>query len=122
LHRAYNDGRGVTAQFNKNMLAPINRELDGHFNPVHFAHHAFYNNEYGRIEMHLRSLRQQCVRVGAHEFSFAQDESIHTENSYKYHPSEFFALARSAHWHKRQVWLAPDNAFAISLLQYQPLQ
>ena len=120
LHQAYNDGRGVTAQFNKNILSRINRELDGDFDLMHFAHHAFYNRDYGRIEMHLRSLRAQRVHIAEREFYFAKGESIHTENSYKYHPSEFAELARQAHWQTRRLWLAPDDLFAISLLQFSP--
>ncbi|BFM20561.1 L-histidine N(alpha)-methyltransferase [Gilvimarinus japonicus] len=120
LHQAYNDPRGVTANFNKNILTRINRELDGDFDLMHFGHHAFYNKEHGRIEMHLRSLRAQRVQIAAREFYFAKGESIHTENSYKYHPSEFATLARKAHWHTRRLWMAPDDLFAISLLQYKP--
>ncbi|WP_052481115.1 L-histidine N(alpha)-methyltransferase [Gilvimarinus agarilyticus] len=120
LHQAYNDDRGVTAQFNKNILTRINRELGGDFDLMHFAHHAFYNHDYGRIEMHLRSLRAQRVHIADREFYFAKGESIHTENSYKYHPSEFADLARQAHWQTRRLWLAPDDLFAISLLQFNP--
>ncbi|WP_049721878.1 L-histidine N(alpha)-methyltransferase [Gilvimarinus polysaccharolyticus] len=120
LHHAYNDAQGVTAQFNKNILTRINRELEGNFELQHFAHHAFYNPDQGRIEMHLRSLREQHVRVADHEFYFAKNESIHTENSYKYHAAEFTDLAQKAHWYTRQVWMAPNDLFAISLLQHQP--
>jgi len=120
LHDAYNDSCGVTAKFNKNILTRINRELNGNFNLAHFAHHAFYNRQQGRIEMHLRSLRQQRVQIAEHEFYFTTGETIHTENSYKYHPCEFAKLALQAQWRTRHLWMAPDDLFAISLLQYQP--
>lgn len=101
LNQAYNDPKGITAKFNKNVLVRINRELNGNFNLQQFAHHAFYNETAGRIEMHLRSLKEQQVDIAGHTFSFGRGESIHTENSYKYHPEDFTALARSAGWVKR---------------------
>ncbi len=117
LHRAYNDTKGVTARFNKNILSRINRELDGDFNLENFGHHAFYNEEQGRIEMHLRSLKSHSVRIADETVDFHRGESIHTENSYKYRPSEFSALAKRAGWQTEKLWLAPDDQFAISLLK-----
>lgn len=86
LNAAYNDVRGVTAQFNLNILARINRELDGDFNLDKFEHKAFYNEPKGRVEMHLVSKVEQEVNIeGVEEtISFARGESIHTENSYKF--------------------------------------
>ncbi|MCP8898746.1 L-histidine N(alpha)-methyltransferase [Gilvimarinus xylanilyticus] len=118
LHRAYNDGKGVTARFNKNMLVRINRELGGDFTLENFAHHAFYNSELGRIEMHLRSLKEQAVNIDGERFHFGRGESIHTENSYKYRPVDFTQLAKEAGWSTERLWLAPEDLFSISLLKY----
>ena len=96
LHAAYNDAKGVTAAFNLNLLARINRELGGDFDLRRFRHYAFYNAALGRVEMHLVSLVSQTVNVGNYRFSFDAGESIHTENSYKYSIDGFRALAASA--------------------------
>ena len=93
LHAAYNDARGVTAAFNLNLLARINRELGGDFDLKRFSHYAFYNAPLGRIEMHLVSRVAQSVNVGDHRFGFERGETIHTENSYKYSVEEFRAVA-----------------------------
>ena len=113
LHAAYNDARGVTAAFNLNLLARINRELGGDFKLRRFRHYAFYNPALGRIEMHLVSLVPQDVNVGNHRFSFEAGESIHTENSYKYSIYGFKALARSAGFRGEKVWLDPKGLFAL---------
>ena len=84
LFRAYNDAEGVTAKFNFNLLVRINRELGANFNLGAFEHHAFYNSEQNRIEMHLASLRRQKVKVNGTTIDFRAGETIHTENSYKY--------------------------------------
>ncbi|MDO3386293.1 L-histidine N(alpha)-methyltransferase [Gilvimarinus sp. SDUM040013] len=118
LRQAYNDNKGITAKFNKNVLERINRELDGNFNPIHFAHHAFYNEPEGRIEMHLRSLKEQTIKIAGHNFEFHRGESIHTENSYKYSPDEFTSLAQESGWSKQHLWLDSDELFAVYLLQY----
>ena len=113
LHAAYNDAKGITAAFNLNLLARINRELRGDFKLRRFRHYAFYNAAPGRIEMHLVSLVQQNVNVGDHRFSFDAGESIHTENSYKYSISAFHALAGSAGFRGDKVWLDPKGLFAL---------
>lgn len=98
LERAYNDSRGVTARFNLNLLARINRELGGQFDLTAFRHEAIYDETLGRIEMHLRSVRLQIVtieRLGL-SVSFEAGERIHTENSYKYSPEEIEALVKAA--------------------------
>ncbi|RMF11272.1 MAG: L-histidine N(alpha)-methyltransferase, partial [Alphaproteobacteria bacterium] len=84
LHAAYNDGDGVTATFNLNMLAHINASLAADFDLSRFRHYAFYNVPQGRVEMHLVSTAPQTVNVADRQFTFAEGESIHTENSYKY--------------------------------------
>ena len=117
LHAAYNDARGVTAAFNLNVLARINRELDGDFALRRFAHYAFYNAALGRIEMHLVSLAPQTVRVAGHRFRFDRGESIHTENSYKYSAQEFRALAARAGYAGRKVWTDRRALFALHGLE-----
>jgi dimethylhistidine N-methyltransferase len=113
LHAAYNDSRRVTAAFNLNLLARINRELGADFDLKQFAHYAFYNAAAGRIEMHLVSLSQQTVRIGRHRFAFAPGESIHTENSYKYSVEGFRALAAQAGFSARKIWTDREGLFAL---------
>ncbi|MDQ2078225.1 L-histidine N(alpha)-methyltransferase [Marinimicrobium sp. ABcell2] len=116
LHRAYNDIKGVTARFNKNILARINRELGANFCLDDFDHCAWYNRDEGRVEMHLHSNRSQSVSLRGVEISFERGETIHTENSYKYNPTEFEALAQRAGWRTRNWWLADDAMFSMTLL------
>ena len=113
LHAAYNDSRGVTAAFNLNLLARINRELGADFDLKRFAHYAFYNAAAGRIEMHLVSLREQSVRIGRHRFAFDAGESIHTENSYKYSIQEFRRLAAEAGFAAKNFWTDSRGRFAL---------
>ncbi|MDB5393011.1 MAG: L-histidine N(Alpha)-methyltransferase [Rhodospirillales bacterium] len=116
LNAAYNDAAGVTADFNLNLLTRINRELDGDFDLSQFGHSAFYEPEQGRIEMHLISRRAQSVNVAGRAFDFAADETIHTENSYKYDVDQFRCLAASAGWSHRAVWTDSDRLFSLHLL------
>lgn len=116
LNSAYNDSKGITALFNKNILRRINNELEADFKLNGFSHEAFYNRNLGRVEMHLRSDLAQEVKVGAHRFFFEPGETIHTENSYKYHPAEFVQLAQSAGWRTEKQWLAEGCMFSASLL------
>ena len=113
LHAAYNDAKGVTAAFNLNLLARINRELGGDFNLRRFRHTAFYDASLGRIEMHLVSVAAQTVRIGRFRFEFAVGESIHTENSYKYSVAEFQALAEEAGFRSAKVWLDANKRFSL---------
>jgi L-histidine N-alpha-methyltransferase len=114
---AYNDTKGVTAAFNLNLLARINRELGGNFDLARFAHDAIYDEEAGRIEMHLVSLADQTVRILGREFAFAAGDRIHTENSHKYSVPEFQALARGAGWAPVEVWIDDENLFSLHLLR-----
>jgi dimethylhistidine N-methyltransferase len=116
LHAAYNDARGVTAAFNLNLLARLNRELGADFDLAAFAHYAFYNPRRGRIEMHLVSSRPQRVRVGTEAVDFAEGESVWTESSYKYAPAEFARLAAAAGFSARRVWTDPLNHFGVQYL------
>jgi len=113
LHAAYNDSRGVTAAFNLNLLARINRELGADFELRAFAHYAFYNAACGRIEMHLVSLKKQTVKLAAHRFAFERGESIHTENSYKYSVEGFRALAMNAGFRQVRYWTDRGGLFAL---------
>jgi dimethylhistidine N-methyltransferase len=117
LHAAYNDSRRVTAAFNLNLLARINRELGADFKLKRFAHYAFYNAAAGRIEMHLVSLARQTVRIGRQRFNFDAGESIHTENSYKYSIEGFRALAARAGYEAKRVWTDARGLFALHGLQ-----
>jgi L-histidine N-alpha-methyltransferase len=114
---AYNDARGITTAFNLNLLARINRELDGDFDLARFAHDAVYNETHGRIEMYLVSLAEQTVRVRGREFAFAEGERIHTENSHKYTVAEFQALARAGGWQPVKAWTDADQLFSLHLLR-----
>jgi len=113
LHAAYNDSRRVTAAFNLNLLARINRELGADFDLKRFSHYAFFNAALGRIEMHLVSLARQTVRLRHHRFQFDVGESIHTENSYKYSIEEFRALAAEAGFAGKKVWTDRKVLFAL---------
>jgi dimethylhistidine N-methyltransferase len=116
LHAAYNDSAGVTAAFNLNLLKRINRELGANFNLRCFEHHAFFNRERSRIEMHLASIKRQKVRLCGETIEFRAGETIHTENSYKYAPEQFAALARGSGWDPRHLWTDPDRYFAVFAL------
>ena len=116
LYAAYNDSQGVTAQFNRNLLVRINRELGADFDVSAFEHHAFYHRELRRIEMHLASLRRQKVRILSKCFDFRAGETIHTENSYKYTIESFAALARGAGWSIGAVWTDPERYFSVQAL------
>ena len=113
LERAYNDGAGVTRDFNLNLLARINREIEPVFDLSAFAHAAHYNAREGRIEMHLVSLRDQSFAIRGHRFAMRVGETIHTENSYKYSIPQFQALAGCSGWRPVRVWTDPDNQFSV---------
>lgn len=116
LHAAYNDARGVTAAFNLNMLARINRELGADFDLGAFRHQAFYNAQCGRIEMHLLSLKEQTVKVQNYVFRFRKGETIHTENSCKYSIEEFQRIAEAAGFEAVRVWVDEDRLFSLHYL------
>lgn len=116
LRAAYNDAAGVTARFNLNVLARINRELGGNFDLSGFTHRAIYNRERHRIEMHLISRKAQTARVLGHAIPFRTGETIHTESSYKYSAERFMALARGSGWAPRATWTDPDGMFAVHAL------
>ena len=117
LNAAYNDSAGVTAAFNLNLLIRINEELGGTFDVDAFKHYAFYNDEKGRIEMHIVSLKEQTVSVGGKEIYFRDGETIHTENSYKYDIDEFQDLASEAGFVSAQVWRDPSHLFSVHYVE-----
>ena len=107
----------MTAAFNLNLLHRINRELGADFEIAGFAHRAYWNEEQSRIEMHLVSLARQTVRVGDRQFAFDADETIHTENSYKYSIEDFRALAVRAGYRPDEVWTDRQALFSVHLLR-----
>jgi len=117
LSAAYNDASGITAAFNKNLLHRINRETGSDIDLRDFRHWAFYNEQAGRIEMHLVSNKQQQIRIDGRCFDFAANESIHTENSYKYHVEDFQALAAQAGFTAVKVWTDTDRLFSVQYFE-----
>ncbi len=115
LQRAYNDAEGVTAKFNLNLLARINRELGADFDPAAFEHQAFFNRQSSRIEMHLASSKRQQVRINGATIDFRAGETIYTESSYKYTVDSFQALARGSGWSPVKVF--NDGMFCVHALQ-----
>lgn len=117
MHAAYNDSAGITASFNKNLLARINRELGGHFEPDAFHHVSFWNEAASRIELHLESTCRQSVRVDALDTTlrFYQGERIHTENSYKYTVECLEELLQRGGFEVEHIWTDPDCWFAVSM-------
>lgn len=113
---AYDDAEGVTAAFNLNLLARLNREAVADFDLGLFAHRAIWNDAESRIEMHLESLREQTVHVAGRAIRFRRGETIHTENSYKHTPDRFARLAESAGWRHRRLWMDAKRLFSLHLL------
>ena len=113
LERAYNDSSGVTAEFNKNLLARVNRELGADFDLRRWQHHAVYNSAEGRIELYLISEIAQVVRIAGREFDFRAGEEILTEYSYKHTIPGFIGLARQAGFHFEQVWTDDARWFGV---------
>jgi dimethylhistidine N-methyltransferase len=117
LRLAYDDPRGITAAFNLNLLARLNRELGADFNLDTFRHIAFYNEELARIEMHLESRIAQDARISDEIICFDTCERIHTENSYKYSISGFDHMAAGAGFEPAGTWTDPSQYFAVSLYE-----
>ncbi|MEJ8566039.1 L-histidine N(alpha)-methyltransferase [Elongatibacter sediminis] len=113
LERAYNDDRGVTAAFNRNMLYRLNREFGADFDPAAFQHRAVWNDAMGRIEMHLVSREDQTFEIGGETFTLRQDEFITTEYSHKYTQEQFRGLTEAAGFTVEQVWTDPREWFSV---------
>ncbi len=116
LEAAYNDKKGITAEFNLNILNHINAELNTDFDLNKFKHFAFFNEKFGRIEMHLVSTEAHVVKIGQSDFSFYKGEHIITEYSYKYTPEDFKNIAGSRFDVKR-VWMDDNKLFSIQYLK-----
>ena len=117
LQAAYDDAAGVTAQFNKNLLTRMNRELEADFDEQAFDHLAVWNAEYERIEMHLVSRKAQQVRVAGRTFTFRQGERLHTENSHKFTVQSFTELAAAAGWQVNHQWISEAPQVALFCLR-----
>lgn len=113
IETAYNDSAGVTAKFNKNLLARINRELGADFDLAHWQHYAIYNPAEGRIEIYLISEADQTVRICDESFEFRAGEKILTEYSYKHTIGGFTMLARQAGFEFQQVWTDDQRWFGV---------
>ncbi len=114
---AYNDDAGITADFNKNVLARLNRELGADFVLNAFEHRAIWNDLESRIEMHLDSKRNQMVQVESlhRTFGFKRGESIHTENCYKFTPASVEDLLLQSGYTLEQTWHDNDHWFGVHL-------
>ncbi len=115
LIAAYDDAAGVTAEFNKNILARLNRELGANFNLDKFCHRAFWNPQDSRIEMHLESMIGQTVHIDDRQIVFAPGESIHTENSYKFTERGLREMLRDCKFSSPQWFEDDDHHFAVAL-------
>ena len=117
IESAYNDSQGVTAEFNLNLLHRIVRELDARIDVDGFEHWAFFNEADARMEMHLRSKRDQSIVIGNRRFGFHAGETIHTENCHKFTIEGFEELARRAGFRLAESWAddGPDVALTYLL-------
>jgi uncharacterized SAM-dependent methyltransferase len=118
LEEAYNDRGGITAKFNLNLLVRINRELGGEFRLDRFSHLAYYNPYRNRVEMHLVSDADQeiSVRRLRETYSFHKNESIHTENSYKYSLKQIRKIADDNHFEVKMNFMDQGEWFDLALL------
>ena len=116
LEAAYDDEQGVTARFNLNLLHRINRELDADIPVQHFEHRAIFNERESRVEIHLVSTEEQTLSIAGMELEFAEGETIHTENSYKYSLDYFADLAAEAGLTVRRVWCDAERLFSVQFL------
>ncbi len=115
LLAAYDDAAGVTAAFNTNVLVRLNRELGADFALEGFAHRARWNAACSRMEMHLESLRSQTVHLAGRQIAFAERETIHTENSYKFTEAGVTALLAGAGFAAQRVLCDAQQRFAVVL-------
>ncbi|MBU24733.1 MAG: L-histidine N(alpha)-methyltransferase [Gammaproteobacteria bacterium] len=117
LISAYDDPEGVTAEFNRNLLKRINRELGLEIDPRAFAHQARYFTDPARIEMHLVAIIDQKFEISGRTYTLAAGESFHTETSHKYTIESFSQLAEKADWEVTQYWCDTKKRFAVLLLE-----
>ncbi len=114
LEKAYNDSKGITAQFNLNLLHRIKNELNVDLDVNNFEHQSIYNQKVGRIEMYIVSKKEQSFMINNLKISFEKDEKIHTENSYKYTVNEFKEIALSLGYKKHFYWTDEKEYFSIN--------
>ncbi len=117
LERAYNDSKGITAKFNKNILSGINNICGTIFNEKNFSHRAFFNEEKSRIEMHLVSKKKQTIDVLNTKIFLKEGETIHTENSYKYSVDSFKKLVESSKYKIVRILKDKKSFFGIFFLK-----
>lgn len=120
LTAAYDDAAGVTARFNLNLLHRINRELAGDIPVDAFTHEARWNDDFARIEMHLVASRGMKFAVSGEEFSMQAGETIHTENSHKFHPRSANTLLLAAGWEPVAHWSDEIGQFTVTLAEARP--
>jgi dimethylhistidine N-methyltransferase len=113
IRAAYNDSAGVTARFNLNMLAHLNREFGAEFDIDTFEHRATYDRDNGRVVMELVSQRDQVVQVGDARIPIARDEAITTEYSHKYSLEGFADMVAAAGFESQRVWTDPQGWFSV---------
>ena len=113
IEAAYNDAKGVTSEFNLNILNRINRELDGDIDVGQFEHEANYNQEHGRVEIRLVSQCAQEVSIGDDSFKFTKGDAILTEYSHKYTIASFAKIANDAGLILRRHWTDQLKRFAV---------
>ena len=116
LENAYNDPEGYTRAFNLNLLTRINRELGANFDERRFRHKAVYNEELGRMEMHLVSVVEQQVRIGDEVIDFQPGETIHTESSWKYTRDGFAQLTAQAGFTSHRFFTDERGWFGVFVL------
>jgi L-histidine N-alpha-methyltransferase len=117
LEAAYDDAEGVTAAFNLNILARLNRDLSAAFRLDQFAHRALWNPKHSRIEMHLESLTPQTAHIGGERITFSQGETIHTENSYKFTAGSITKLLDAGGFTATDTWHDANRRFAVTLAE-----
>lgn len=117
LENAYNDSKGVTAEFNINILKHLNMRFNSNFNLKKFKHRAFFNTDKNRIEMHLVSREQQVVEILKSNIKFSEGETIHTENSYKYSTDQFKLKVERIGYKVLKVWKDSQDLFSVFCLK-----
>ena len=116
LITAYDDKKGVTAKFNKNILRRINTELGADINLNSYEHLAIYNKQKKRIEMRLKSKKRNNIRINGLNYLIKKNEEIHTENSHKYTIKSFKNLAKKAGWKLDKTWVDDKKLFSVHFL------
>ena len=117
LISAYDDKKGITAKFNKNILKRINTELDGDINLGLYKHIAVFNKSKKRIEMRLKSIKNNTINIRGSKFVIKKNEEIHTENSHKYSLRSFKNLVNEAGWKISTTWVDDKKLFSVHCLK-----